>query len=94
MRERLISAKLWDSENPADPAASISAAWQVLSRVGAACRYTGLSQDGKREFLIYDPKSGRPLASGRGSSTPEALCLAALAAHQGTQPVSARTEAE
>jgi hypothetical protein len=85
MRERLIAAKLWEREDPTDPAASISAAWKVLARLGAACRYSGLSQDGQREYLLFEPASGKLLATGRGRSTPEALCLAALAARAGKQ---------
>lgn len=83
MRERLIAANLWDVQNPEDPSISINAAWQVLARVGAACRYSGQSLDGQREFLLTDPRTGGVLACGRGRSTPEALCKAALAACQG-----------
>lgn len=79
MREKLIAAQLWDSNDPGNPSEDMSAAWHVLARIGAACRYSGLSQDGQREYLLLDPKTGGLLASGRGRSTPEALCQAALA---------------
>jgi hypothetical protein len=82
MRERLIAAKLWNRENAGDPGQSIAAAWSVLARLGAACRYGGKSQDGRHEYLIVHPGDGRLLASGKGSSTPEALCAAALAAQR------------
>jgi hypothetical protein len=82
MRERLIAAELWDSRNPGDPSQSILAAWQVVSRLGAACRYSGMSPDGQKEFLILEPRTGALLACGRGRSTPEALCMAALAARE------------
>ncbi len=81
MREKLIAAKLWNRENTADPGQSIIAAWEVLCRLGEACRYGGKSQDGCHEYLIVHPADGRLLASGKGASTPEALCAAALAAH-------------
>lgn len=82
MRDQLIAANLWDGENPDDPSKNINAAWRVLARVGAACRYSGQSLDGQREFLLTDPRTGGVLACGRGRSTPEALCRAALAALQ------------
>lgn len=82
MRERLIAANLWKQENSVDPGQSITAAWEVLCRLGEACRYCGRSQDGCHEYLISHPADGRLLASGRGATIPEALCAAALAAHQ------------
>lgn len=82
MRERLIAANLWKQENSIDPGQSITAAWEVLCRLGEACRYCGKSQDGCHEFLIIHPADGRLLASGKGATTPEALCAAALAAYQ------------
>lgn len=82
MRERLIAAKLWNQENSGDPGQSITAAWEVLCRLGEACRYCGRSQDGCHEYLIIHPADGRLLASGKGATIPEALCAAALAAHQ------------
>lgn len=80
MRERLIEAQLWNREDPVNPGQSVCAAWQVLARLGAACRFGGRGQDGRLEYLIVDPADGRLLAVGRGESTPEALCAAALAA--------------
>ena len=82
MRVRLIAEKLWDGNDPLDPARNISAAWKVLARVGAACRYLGLNPEGEHEFLLVDPKSGDLVASGHGRSTPEAMCMAALKARQ------------
>lgn len=82
MRERLIAAKLWKQENSIDPGQSITAAWEVLCRLGEACRYCGRSPDGCHEYLIIHPADGRLLASGKGATIPEALCAAALAAHQ------------
>jgi hypothetical protein len=78
MREMLVAENLWDGNDPADPAGSVSAAWKVLARLGAACRYIGLSPDGQREILLLDPRSGGLLASGRGGCTSEAICRAAL----------------
>ncbi|MHB1399379.1 MAG: hypothetical protein ACYDAI_14960 [Trichloromonadaceae bacterium] len=94
MRERLIAAKLWKPENVVDPGQSIIAAWEVLCRLGEACRYGGKSQDGYHEYLIVHPADGRLLASGKGASTPEALCAAALAAHQQLQQAPAEKPAQ
>ncbi len=82
MRVRLVAEKLWDGNDPLDPTRNISAAWKVLARVGAACRYLGLNPEGEHEFLLVDPNSGNLLASGHGRSTPEAMCMAALKARQ------------
>ncbi|MBE0596173.1 MAG: hypothetical protein IH614_02775 [Desulfuromonadales bacterium] len=79
MRKRLVAAKLWDWNDPDDPLTSMSAAWQVLSRLEAACRYLGVGPDGEHEFLLLHPRSGALLARGRGHTSPEALCQAALA---------------
>ncbi|BCR03353.1 hypothetical protein DESUT3_04220 [Desulfuromonas versatilis] len=80
MRERLIAANLWNRENAENPGQSITAAWLVLARLGAAYRYGGKTQDGRFEYLIVNPQGGTLLASGKGISIPEAMCEAALAA--------------
>lgn len=86
MREKLIAANLWNRENTTNPGQSIIAAWEVMCRLGEACRYGGKSLDGCHEYLIIHPADGRLLASGKGASTPEALCAAALAARQQLDP--------
>jgi hypothetical protein len=80
MREKLVAQKLWDANDPTDPASSVEAAWRVLARTGAACRYIGITPDGQQEMLLVDPRSGGLLASGRGASTAAAICQAALSA--------------
>jgi len=85
MRQRLIDANLWDQNNSNDPVHSIIGAWTVLARLGAPCRFGGRSQDGQFEYLVVDPQTGTPVASGRGASLPEAMCQAALTARSGIQ---------
>jgi hypothetical protein len=80
MREKLVAQKLWDADDPTDPAGSVEAAWRVLARTGAACRYIGVTPDGQQEMLLVDPRSGGLLASGCGPSTAAAICQAALSA--------------
>lgn len=80
MKERLIAAHLWNQESAGDPGHSITAAWLVLARLGAAYRYGGRTQDGRFEYLIVNPENGGLVASGKGASIPEAMCEAALAA--------------
>lgn len=82
MREKLIAQNLWDENDLTDPAGSMAAAWRVLSRTGAACRYIGVSPDGQQEMLLLDPRSGGLLASGRGPSIADAICQAALSSRQ------------
>jgi hypothetical protein len=82
MREKLVAERLWDADDLTDPAGSVEAAWRVLARTGAACRYIGISPDGQQEMLLVDPRSGGLLASGKGPSTAAAICQAALSARQ------------
>lgn len=82
MREKLVAQNLWDVNDLTDPAGSVEAAWRVLARTGAACRYIGVSPDGQQEMLLVDPRSGGLLASGRGPSTAAAICQAALSASE------------
>lgn len=80
MREQLVKAGLWEASNPNNPALSVTAAWQLLSRSGAAWRYRGQTAGGDYEYLIYEPDSGSTLATGRGKTAAIAICSAALAA--------------
>lgn len=82
MREELIAVGLWDSHNPNNPSVSITAAWQVLSRVGAAYRYLGRTTEGDFEYLVYNPRTGSTIAHGRGATAPLAMCVAALEARK------------
>jgi len=80
VRDELIAAGLWDAHNSNDPGLSVTAAWQVLARIGAACRYAGRTGNGDYEYQIYHPDTGAPIASGRGSTAALAMCQAALMA--------------
>jgi hypothetical protein len=80
MRQQLIDANLWDRNNGSDPLQSITGGWTVLARLGAPGRFGGKTGDGQFEYLVVDPRSGSPVACGRGTSLQEAMCQAALAA--------------
>lgn len=82
MRQRLIEADLWDPSNNDDPTRSILGAWSVLARLGKPCRFAGRTPDGRFEYLVVDPGSGTPIASGHGVSMQEAMCRAALRARR------------
>ena len=57
---------------------NISVAWSVLSRLGCPARYCGRSQDGSYEYVINNPKTGVPLALGKGGTLEYSICEAAL----------------
>ncbi len=82
MRDKLIAAHLWDGQDGSDPGQSITSAWRVLARLGAAYRYGGKTLDGQFEYLIIHPKTGGLIASGKAASIPAAMCEAALAARE------------
>ena len=82
MEKRLIDARLWSPGDGSLSNADCSDAWQVLSRLGAPYRFSGKSFDGLYEYLVLDPKTGAVIATGRGESTPQAMCEAALAAQK------------
>lgn len=84
MRDELIAAGLWDAHNSNDPGLSVTAAWQILARIGAACRYAGRTGNGDYEYQIYHPETGAPIALGRGTTAALAMCQAALKARQET----------
>lgn len=79
MRDKLIAAGLWEAHNSNNPSLSVTAAWQVLARVGVACQYVGQTLEGDYEYLVYHRDTGAPIASGRGKTAPIAMCQAALA---------------
>lgn len=82
MEKRLIDAQLWSHQDGHLSEHSYSAAWRVLSRVGAPYRFSGKSCDGQFEYLVLDPKSGAVVATGRGDSSSKAMCEAAIAARR------------
>jgi len=85
VREELIAAGLWEAHNPNNPSLSVTAAWQVLARIGVACKYVGRTLEGDYEYLVYHRETGASIASGRGKTAPLAMCQAALAAlHKNT----------
>jgi len=79
MEKRLIDAQLWSSGDGQLKDRDCNDAWQVLSRLGAPYRFAGKSFDGRYEYLILHPKTGDVIATGRGESTAQAMCEAALA---------------
>ncbi|PLX96742.1 MAG: hypothetical protein C0622_14170 [Desulfuromonas sp.] len=85
MEQKLIDAQLWTAEDGHLNNLSCSDAWRVLARLGAPYRYAGKAQDGRSEYLVLDPKTGNVIATGRGESTSEAMCEAALAAKRAMQ---------
>ena len=80
MEQRLIDAQLWSQRDGHLNNLSCSDAWRVLARLGAPYRYAGRARDGRLEYLILHPKTGEVIATGRGETTSEAMCEAALAA--------------
>lgn len=80
MRRKLIEERLWDEADGRNPAEDMICAWSVLARLGAPYRYAGMAPDGRKEFLILNTRDGSVLASGRGATSAEAMCEAALAA--------------
>lgn len=82
MEQRLIDAQLWAKADGHINELGFNDAWQVLSRLGAPYRFVGKAFDGRFEYLVFHPKTGDVVASGRGESTPQAMCEAALAARK------------
>ncbi len=80
MREQLIAARLWDERDVRNPATDLTCAWKVLARLGAPYRFGGRSLNGQIEYLVLHPASGEVLASGRGLTSAQAMCQAALSA--------------
>jgi len=80
MEQRLIDAQLWSQGDGHLNNLNCSDAWRVLARLGAPYRYAGKARDGRLEYLILHPQTGDVIATGRGESTSEAMCEAALAA--------------
>lgn len=81
MREQLVSVGLWDATNPNNPANSISAARQVMTRMDATFRYHGQNESGDYEYLVYEPLTGSTIATGCGKTAAIAICTAALEAY-------------
>jgi hypothetical protein len=79
MEKRLMDAQLWSQGDGHLNEQDCTAAWQVLSRLGAPYRYAGRSFDGLFEYLILHPKTGAVIATGKAESTALAMCEAALA---------------
>lgn len=86
MEKRLIDARLWSQADGPVNEQNCSDAWQVLSRLGAPYRFAGKSADGLFEYLVLHPQTGDVIASGRGKSSPRAMCEAALAARKILKP--------
>ena len=80
MRRKLIEERLWDEADGRNPAEDLICAWSVLAKLGAPYRYGGMAPDGRMEFLILNTRDGSVMASGRGVTSAEAMCEAALAA--------------
>jgi hypothetical protein len=81
MRDRLVSIGLWDATNPNNPANSFTAARQVMTRMDATFRYRGQTESGDYEYLVYEPRTGSTIATGRGKTAAIAICTAALEAY-------------
>ena len=79
MEHKLIEAQLWSIGDGRLNEQDCHDAWQVLSRLGAPYRFSGMSSDGLFEFLILHPETGEVVATGHGDTEPRAMCEAALA---------------
>jgi hypothetical protein len=80
MRQKLVRNKLWEEADGRNPAEDMVCAWSVLARLGAPYRYAGMAPDGRMEYLVLNAGDGSVLASGKGHTSAEAMCQAALAA--------------
>jgi len=80
MRNKLIAVQLWEENDVRNPEVDFNGAWSVLARLGVPYRFGGRTIDGQVEYLVLNPASGEVVASGRGATSAQAMCRAALTA--------------